>query len=404
VLIAVSISVSLHSHASSVPVFNGLNFPDWSEQIQFHLGVLDLDLAFQVEKPTAITDASSNEEKAHYKACARSNRLSLMFMRMSIASNIKSALPKIDDAKEFMKFVEERSQTVDKSLAGTLMSTLTTMKFNGSHTMHEHVIEMTNIATRLKSLRMVVDEGFLMQFILNSLSFEYGLFQMNYNTMKDKWNVHELHSMLVQEETRLKNLGSHFIQYVKNQGAVGKKVAKKHGKGKGPLKIDDSSTKIQKKNDKCHFCGKSGHFQKDCIKHRAWFEKKGEHNAYVCSESNLTEVPHNTWWIDSGCTTHVSNVMQGFLTTRTINPNEKFVFMGNKEKVPMETVETYRLILDTGYHLDLMDTFYVPSITRNLISLSKLDVAGYSFKFGNGCFSLFKRTFMIGSGTLYDGL
>ena len=27
-----------------------------------------------------------------------------------------------------------------------------------------------------------------------------------------------------------------------------------------------------------------------------------------------------------------------------------------------------------------------------------------TFKFGNGCFSLFKRTFMIGSGTLYDGL
>ena len=154
--------------------------------------MLDLDLTLLVEKSAATTDASSNEEKAHYKAWVRSNRLSLMFMRMSIASNIKSALPKTDDAKEFMKFVEERSQTVDKSLAGTLMSTLTTMKFNGSHTMHEHVIEMTNIATRLKSLRMVVDEGFLMQFILNSLSFEYGLFQMNYNTMKDKWNVHEL--------------------------------------------------------------------------------------------------------------------------------------------------------------------------------------------------------------------
>jgi len=30
--------------------------------------VLDLDLAFQVEKLVAITDASSNEEKAHYKA------------------------------------------------------------------------------------------------------------------------------------------------------------------------------------------------------------------------------------------------------------------------------------------------------------------------------------------------
>ena len=158
--------------------------------------MLDLDLAFQVEKP-AITDASSNEEKAHYKAWGRSNKLSLMFMRMSIASNIKSALPKTDNAKEFMKFVEERSQTTDKSLIGTLISTLTTMKFDGSHTMHEHMIEMTNIAARLKSLGMVVDEGFLVQFILNSLPSEYGPFQMNYNTMKDKWNVHELHNMLV---------------------------------------------------------------------------------------------------------------------------------------------------------------------------------------------------------------
>jgi len=69
--------------------------------------------------------------------------------------------------------------------------------------------------------------------------------------------------------------------------------------------------------------------------------------------------------------------------------------MSNKERAPLEAV-------DTRYHLDLMDTFYVPSITRNLISLSKLDVVGYSFKFRIGYFSLFKRTCMIGSGTLYD--
>jgi len=78
--------------------------------------------------------------------------------------------------------------------------------------------------------------------------------------------------------------------------------------------------------------------------------------------------------------------------------------MDNKEKVSVEAVRTYRLILDTGYHLDLMDTFFVPSIIRNLISLSKLDVAGYYFMLGNGCFSLYKCTCVIGSSTLYDGL
>jgi len=104
------------------------------------------------EKFVTIIDARRNEEKTHYKAWERSNRLSLMFMRMTVANNIKTTLPNIDNAKEFMGLVEERSQTVDKSIAGTLISTLATMKFDGSRTMYEHVIEMTNIATRLKTL------------------------------------------------------------------------------------------------------------------------------------------------------------------------------------------------------------------------------------------------------------
>ena len=61
VLIAVSLPISLHFLGMSVLIFNGLNFSDWSEQVQFHLGVLDLDLALQVEKPTTITNTSSNE-------------------------------------------------------------------------------------------------------------------------------------------------------------------------------------------------------------------------------------------------------------------------------------------------------------------------------------------------------
>jgi len=71
-------------------------------------------------------------------------------------------------------------------------------------------------------------------------------------------------------------------------------------------------------------------------------------------------------------------MMQRFISTQTINPNEKSVFMGNIEKFPVEYVGTYRLILNTGFYLDFLDTCYVPSISRNLVSLSKLDVVGYS--------------------------
>ena len=52
---AASIPVALYSLASSIVTFNGLNYSDWLEQVQFHLGVLDLDLAIQSERLTTIT-------------------------------------------------------------------------------------------------------------------------------------------------------------------------------------------------------------------------------------------------------------------------------------------------------------------------------------------------------------
>jgi hypothetical protein len=174
-MIAVSVSISLHSHATSVPILNGMNFSDWKEQVQFHLGVLDLDVALEYQKLAAITSNSSAEEKSTFKAWGRSNRMSLKFMRMTVANNINSTLPTTKNAKEFLKSVEERFRTADKSLAGTLMAKITTMKFDGTRGMHEHVLEMASLAAQLKTLEMNLDEFFLVQFILNSLPPQYAI-------------------------------------------------------------------------------------------------------------------------------------------------------------------------------------------------------------------------------------
>ena len=98
--------------------------------------------------------------------------------------------------------------------------------------------------------------------------------------------------------------------------------------------------------------------------------------------------------------TYVSNIMQRVLTIQTISSNEKFIFMGNEVKASVEIVEIYCLKLNTGHRLDLLETPYVPSLSRNLVSLSKLDVTTYSFNFGNECFNLFKHNHLIGTGIL----
>uniref|UniRef100_A0A6N2KXP8 Retrotransposon Copia-like N-terminal domain-containing protein n=1 Tax=Salix viminalis TaxID=40686 RepID=A0A6N2KXP8_SALVM len=203
----VSLPTHLNSHASSVPILTGTNFSEWKEQVEFTLGVLDLDLALLKDKPDPLTDKSTPEEKTLFNAWERSDRLSIMFLRMTIASNIKTSLPKPENAKDYMKAIEERFKTADKSLAGKLMADLTTIKFDGTRSMHEHVIEMTNLAAKLRNLGMTVDESFLVQFILNSLPPQYGPFQIHYNTIKDKWAVNELANKLVQEEARLTQQG-----------------------------------------------------------------------------------------------------------------------------------------------------------------------------------------------------
>ncbi|TXG48817.1 hypothetical protein EZV62_024692 [Acer yangbiense] len=274
--------------------------------------------------------------------------------------NIKTLFHKSDSAKEFLKVVEEHFKTVDKSLAGTLMAQPTTMKYNGVHGMQNYILEMTNLAAKLKTLGMTVSESFLVQFILNSLPAQYGPFQIHYNTIKDKWNVNELTNMVVQEEARLKQQGMQTV-YLTTQGSGSGHKGRKLVKGKKRVFSKNEpahASQVQKKDFgmKCHFCKKEGHFKKDCQKRKEWFEKKGM-NIYVIFESNLIEVPSNTWWIDSGATVHVSNTMQGFLTTRTILSNEQYIMMGNLAKVPVKAVGTFRLVLDSGFNLDLFHTY-----------------------------------------------
>jgi len=52
----------------------------------------------------------------------------------------------------------------------------------------------------------------------------------------------------------------------------------------------------------------------------------------------------------------------------------------------------------------LKDVVYVPSMRRNLISVSVLDKCSYTFEFGNGKLVVYFNSIIVGSGVLYDGL
>ncbi|KAK5772755.1 hypothetical protein PVK06_049049 [Gossypium arboreum] len=120
------------------------------------------------------------------------------------------------------------------------------MKYDRSRGMQEHIIEKTNIASRLKTLGMMVDDSFLVQFILNSLPPNYGSFQINYNTIKNKWDVNELAIKFIQEEIILKIQRSVSINLVGQRVGKGLKVQTNKFKGKQITSINIYNGKKKK--------------------------------------------------------------------------------------------------------------------------------------------------------------
>ena len=70
----------------------------------------------------------------------------------------------------------------------------------------------------------------------------------------------------------------------------------------------------------------------------------------------------------------------------------------------VEAIGTCNLELSSNFIFQLEKTFYFPSFSRNLISVSTLVPFGISCNFSNTGFNFLIKSKFIGSGTLCDGL
>ena len=84
--------------------------------------------------------------------------------------------------------------------------------------------------------------------------------------------------------------------------------------------------------------------------------------------------------------------------------SEQSILSGNKMGSHVEDVGTCYLTLSSGFVLRLEKVFYVPSFSRNLVSVSRLVHFGYSFYFSKTSIILFYKSDYVGNGILSDDL
>ncbi|GJS65663.1 putative RNA-directed DNA polymerase [Tanacetum coccineum] len=271
--------------------------------------------------------------------------MSLMIIKNSISVAIRGAILDSQNTKEYLSSVEEQFKGTSKAHASTLILKMLTTKYYGVSGVREHIMMITIMETNGKAWPLEINEG--------------------------SW---------------------------KGKGSSGDNST--------PNKVQktDTSTSSFQGGPKCKFCHKKGHTQKDCPKFKEWLAKKGIFESFMINESFNINVPINSWWIDSGSMVHIANSLQGFRTIRRLERNQRTVKVGNGVDLNVEAIGTLSLILEGGFCLNLYGTLYVPSMTRNLISVSKLIIDDFIFTFGYNKVYISLNSRVVGNGCLEGNL
>ncbi|XP_074344429.1 uncharacterized protein LOC141683587 [Apium graveolens] len=270
-------------------------------------------------------------------------------MKRTIPTGFRGSIAESTSGKKFLSEIEQYFAKNEKAETSNLLSKLVTMKYKGKGNIREYIIRMSNLAGKLKELKLELSDELLVHLVLISLPPQFGHFVVSYNTQKEKWTLNELISHCVQEEERV------LREKTESAHLASSSHYKKRKRGKD-IAIGKPKHQLQEKQDKgtnCYFCKKAGHMKKECSKYVVWRVKKGKTSVFGC------------------------------LWSRPPIDAERFIYVGDDNKVSVEAVGIFRLLLKTGVYLDLFETFVAPYFRRNLISISCLDKYGYTCSFGN---------------------
>ncbi|GJZ11100.1 zinc finger, CCHC-type containing protein [Tanacetum coccineum] len=329
--------------------------------------------------------------------------LMLMIMDLEIQRNLEN-LHAYDMLQELKTLF---AQQAEKELLQTTRD-FHSCKQEEGQPVSSYVLKMKGYIDNLKRLGHPVTLGLGVSLILIGLRKEFDGFVQNYNMHSLGKTVNELHALLkLHEQTLALPKNNAPALHVIRAGKVQK--GKKHkkpqpqmaargqnqGNGKNkhayapkpkippPPKREDPA-----KDSICHECGETGHWKRNCPQYLAELLKKKKNAASGAGGSGIFAIELNTflnrsWIYDTSCGTHIYNTTQGLRASRKLKPRALSLYVGNGQREAVEAIGNFDLSLPSGLVIVLNNCHYAPSITRGVISVSRLYEDGFINRFVN---------------------
>ena len=123
---------------------------------------------------------------------------------------------------------------------------------------------------------------------------------------------------------------------------------------------------------------------------------------YLCYRSQLSTSNPTSWVLDTRCGAHICGNVQGLRSSTTwlkVSGSKS----QNEARVVALVVGTYDLTLLFRRVLELNSCYFVPTMNRNIISISCLNLEGFMFVIENNNLSIFRGDNFYCTGYLMNG-
>nr|GEY08709.1 retrotransposon protein, putative, Ty1-copia subclass [Tanacetum cinerariifolium] len=152
------------------------------------------------------------------------------------------------------------------------------------------------------------------------------------------------------------------------------------------LKLHEQTLTLPKSNAPTLHAIRAGHCKKNYPQYIAELMKKKKNVASGAGGSGIFVIELNTilnrsWIYETGCGTHICNTTQGLRASRKLKPRALSLYVGNGQSEAVEAIDAFYLCLPSGLEIVLNNCHYAPSITRGIISVSRLYEDGFINRF-----------------------